>query len=57
MRQTLLIVLLAVALPTVASAQVSNLHSGAISAVVEKASTIRRARPTRPTTPGARSPW
>jgi predicted methyltransferase len=37
MRQTLLAVVLALALPTVALAQASNLHSGAITAVVEKA--------------------
>lgn len=37
MRQTMLAVLLAVALPSVALAQVSNLHSGAITAVVQKA--------------------
>lgn len=37
MRQTMLAVLLALALPSVALAQVSNLHSGAITAVVQKA--------------------
>ena len=37
MRHTLIAVVLAVALPTVALAQVSNLHSGAIAAPVEKA--------------------
>lgn len=36
MRQTLLAVLLTLALPTVALAQVSNLHSGAITAAVQK---------------------
>jgi predicted methyltransferase len=36
MRQTVLAVLLALALPTVALAQVSNLHSGAITAAVQK---------------------
>lgn len=37
MRKTMLAVLLALALPSVALAQVSNLHSGAITAVVQKA--------------------
>jgi predicted methyltransferase len=37
MRQTVLAVLLALSLPTVALAQVSNLHSGAITAAVQKA--------------------
>lgn len=37
MRKTVLAVLLALALPSVALAQVSNLHSGAITAVVQKA--------------------
>jgi len=36
MRQTVLAVLLALALPTVALAQVSNLHGGAITAAVQK---------------------
>jgi predicted methyltransferase len=36
MRQTMLAVLFALALPTVALAQVSNLHSGAITAAVQK---------------------
>ena len=36
MRQTMLAVLLTLALPSVALARVSNLHSGAITAVVEK---------------------
>jgi predicted methyltransferase len=36
MRQTVLAVLLALALPTAALAQVSNLHSGAITAAVQK---------------------
>ncbi|MHB1056400.1 MAG: class I SAM-dependent methyltransferase [Rhodanobacter sp.] len=37
MRKTMLAVLLALALPPVALAQVSNLHSGAVTAVVQKA--------------------
>ena len=36
MRQTMLAVLLTLALPSIALAQVSNLHSGAITAAVEK---------------------